>query len=574
MVENENTYPGDLSQCRPLEASEPPAHTFEFGLALAGAVSAGAYTGGVIDFLIEALDSWYAAKDRALAEYGDDTKKWDVPSHDVRLKVIAGASAGAITGAIAAAALRYAFPRADAQSEQASGNPFYDAWVNGIDIADFLADTDLKENPRVLHSLLDSTKLAKIADLAVSYAAPIADRRYLANPLRLIITLGNLRGIPYSIKFRGNTRAEHEMTCHGDHLRYCVLGLGERQGALCPDEVPLTFPNSSLYQPWSDLGKAALASGAFPLFLAPRDLLRPLTDYGQRFVPFPGNESPLYGPLPPNWSANEPDPYRFLAVDGGTMDNEPLELARIELAGLIGRNPRSGCDAKRAVVMVDPFPDPSALGPEEQTGLLKTATALLSSWKGQARFKATDVALAQHATVYSRFMITPDRGEHSGASKGHALASGALDGFSGFLDVEYRRHDYFLGRRNCQQFLREHFTLPAENKIFDGWSSSLKARYVDKDGDLPIIPLVGNMVAELHQPAWPVDRYPQSRLNELQERIEHRLKVVQKGLLKGQEVSRRLRVSLSMALWLSGARKKAAQKAREAVEEALKERGL
>ncbi|MDT4332728.1 hypothetical protein ACQE3D_00135 [Methylomonas sp. MS20] len=34
--------------------------TFELGLAGADAISAGSYTFGVIDFLIQALDAWYA----------------------------------------------------------------------------------------------------------------------------------------------------------------------------------------------------------------------------------------------------------------------------------------------------------------------------------------------------------------------------------------------------------------------------------------------------------------------------------------------------------------------------------
>ena len=35
------------------------ASGFEIGLVMAGAVSAGAYTAGVVDFLIRALDQWY-----------------------------------------------------------------------------------------------------------------------------------------------------------------------------------------------------------------------------------------------------------------------------------------------------------------------------------------------------------------------------------------------------------------------------------------------------------------------------------------------------------------------------------
>ena len=66
---------------------------FEIGLVGAGAVSAGAYTGGVIDFLVEALDAWYAAKS------GENP---EVPPHEVRLSVFSGASAGGITAALAA----------------------------------------------------------------------------------------------------------------------------------------------------------------------------------------------------------------------------------------------------------------------------------------------------------------------------------------------------------------------------------------------------------------------------------------------------------------------------------------
>jgi hypothetical protein len=41
-----------------LRADEPPANTFEIALVLGEAVSAGAYTAGAVDFLIEALDCW------------------------------------------------------------------------------------------------------------------------------------------------------------------------------------------------------------------------------------------------------------------------------------------------------------------------------------------------------------------------------------------------------------------------------------------------------------------------------------------------------------------------------------
>jgi predicted patatin/cPLA2 family phospholipase len=36
--------------------------SFHLGVIMAGAVSAGAYTAGVLDFLMEVLEQWYAAK--------------------------------------------------------------------------------------------------------------------------------------------------------------------------------------------------------------------------------------------------------------------------------------------------------------------------------------------------------------------------------------------------------------------------------------------------------------------------------------------------------------------------------
>ena len=36
--------------------------TFYLGLTMAGAVSAGAYTGGVLDYIFEVLDKWEKAK--------------------------------------------------------------------------------------------------------------------------------------------------------------------------------------------------------------------------------------------------------------------------------------------------------------------------------------------------------------------------------------------------------------------------------------------------------------------------------------------------------------------------------
>lgn len=63
--------------------------TFEIAFVLAGAISAGCYSAGVTDFMIEALDDYYAERDKP---------RWDGPMHDVRVPVLAGASAGGDDG--------------------------------------------------------------------------------------------------------------------------------------------------------------------------------------------------------------------------------------------------------------------------------------------------------------------------------------------------------------------------------------------------------------------------------------------------------------------------------------------
>jgi hypothetical protein len=86
------------------EHSEPPSeNTFEVALVLGGTVSAGAYTAGAVDFLIEALDCWTRLRDKP---GGDLT----APKHKIILRVITGTSGGGVNAAIAARALAYDYP--------------------------------------------------------------------------------------------------------------------------------------------------------------------------------------------------------------------------------------------------------------------------------------------------------------------------------------------------------------------------------------------------------------------------------------------------------------------------------
>ncbi|SHN43024.1 Patatin-like phospholipase [Duganella sacchari] len=514
-----------------------PKGTFDLGLVMAGAISAGAYTAGVLDFLIEAMDAFETEKaKRRLASR--DPLTWDVPGHDVRLRIMSGASAGSIVSAVAAVALRYQFPHVKSSTTNPSANPFYRAWVSDIDISNLLQAKDLQGNKDPVTSLLDSTSLQSIGDTLLGYGTaagqgevPRANRPYLSSPVRYVFSINNLRGVPYFVPMNSNIDAGFGMVKHGDYIGFAVdYGAGKPRAAKL-DDVGLAFPNS--VSSWSGFTGAALASGAFPAFLAPRPLSVPGTRYVYRFVLAPADtpDKVCAVQVQPKWIDDVvPAPYTAMLVDGGTINNEPLEWARSELAGIAGRCPRAGDDADRATILIDPFPDYAAQVDDPKRGqsadLFSALAGLVGGWKSQARFASGDLALAEASSVYSRFLIAPDRDKSPESAK-FDLACGALGGFSGFLAQSFRQHDYLLGRRNCQQFLRTHFAVPVtNNQITTAINPALlekSAWLVERDGKIhmPLIPLFGSLAEEEPLPRWPTQAFlPETLITPIAGRVK------------------------------------------------------
>src|SRR5262245_7948469 len=108
---------------------------YELGLVMAGAISGGAYTAGVVDFLLEALDAWENAKGAREA----------VPAHSVKIRVMTGASAGAMTTALTGLAFfSDVTPVRDVQKPpDRKRNRLYDSWVRQVDISHLLEHRDL-----------------------------------------------------------------------------------------------------------------------------------------------------------------------------------------------------------------------------------------------------------------------------------------------------------------------------------------------------------------------------------------------------------------------------------------------
>ena len=157
-------------------------------------------------------------------------------------------------------------------------------------------------------------------------------------------------------------------------------------------------------------------------------------------------------------------------MDGGAIDNEPLELARRFLLAARPAQRSKRRKPHKAVILIAPFPS-FVKSPPDNSGMRLTHLLPLmgSALIDQARFKPEELQKASDDAFFARYMISPTRqGNGSDAAKKYPIACGALGGFSGFLHESFRRHDYLLGRRNAQAFLRWNFSLPTTNPLFDG----------------------------------------------------------------------------------------------------------
>ena len=488
---------------------------------MAGAISAGAYSGGVFDFLCEALSEWERAKAGKIA--GVDPK--DVPTHNVCIKVMSGASAGALTGAVGMLALakgvkpltpdiapkdRYALPS------------LYNAWVAMVDLAspepknpDLLSlndlnDTDARGKKKPLASVLDASTLDWIAK-QVLVASPPKDAtpppfKWIAKPLHLYMMVTNLRGVPFGVSFLSDGVIDyHVMQSHGDRVHFTVtdLGSGEGGNAFCThDPVDGTFELIGLQKPTADpYISGGLASSAFPIALAPRGIGALALNYEKR--QWPSLDQPIKPVWPDGYAPGPATALNYFAPDGGMIDNEPFEYAHRGIMDDGATSNDFGADtANKAVIMIDPFPEAPDFdtAPDDPApSLTDIPGQLISALKNQARFKPDEVRMALDPAHYSRYLIAP-RLKDTDKVSSDALATGLLGGFGGFLDRSFRDYDYQLGRRNCQRFLQEYFTVGENNPIaFDKaagkplWPAKALAEQRDAaHKEVRVIPLYGS----------------------------------------------------------------------------------
>lgn len=441
---------------------------FKICLTMAGAVSAGAFTAGVMDYLLETLDLWEKAKQRN-KELGKDHPEYDpsIPMHDIEIDVISGSSAGGITGSLALLNLiDKNHQPVNKDNPFGKNNRFYQSWVEMGDdkksntFEKMLAVDDLKnlkkgEKPK---ALLNSDPIDIIADNALQVEKFSDYPPYISDSLDLILTTTNLRGINFKIEFGGNDKNGPIITSHAGFFRYKLANHRYESGI--PEREDLYYVlDLKRSRDMGYLKDATLSTAAFPIGLKSREVAIS-QEYINRFPKYLfGKREGIY-PL-----IKENTVYKFNSIDGGLINNEPFGIA---LKVLKEKNPAELMKDRYAVIMIDPFPNKDNEIDEENppADIISVAKGMFKSLPNQVMFNQDGILDAIKLRDRTKFLIEPVRkvmvqGEMARAE--NDLAAAPFSGFAGFMDKSFRHHDYYLGRLNCQIFLRYYFGLPEKD---------------------------------------------------------------------------------------------------------------
>ncbi len=495
--------------------------TYHLGITLAGAVSAGAYTAGVMDYLFETLERWERAKQhnlealskaqnnlqKAIEIHGYDLR---VPMHRVVIDAMGGASAGSMAATLSLLQLALRSSTLDGKKAH-DQRLMHDCWVamKGVEhpsgskgrgdamLMSLLANHDLRDDTPV-KSLLNTAPVDKVGDYALGIMktcklGPLPS--YVSPHMDLLLTLTSLRGVPFEIHFSrknpvdDDLRPAHVMKYHKGVAHFT---LDEKTAAA--HKIPLRLSEADERRA---LVQVATASGAFPLGLAFRKIGNIRGHYLKAFLRHALQLQQGDGRYKVEIQVRD-QAFEFAAVDGGVLNNEPFEQVNEVLQEVVRAERKDGHRHEKALMMVDPFPNFQGMAKYRHPSNVWQSTRLLvGTLLNQGRFK-DPLLIKKFASEATLGMVFPSRRRASEA-RDYTLATGALEGFAGFFKREFRQHDYELGRKNCQSFLKSFFYIapsqaPAasifRSNLWDdqGERWQLLSKEVEGERRIPLIP--------------------------------------------------------------------------------------
>lgn len=514
------------------------------GICMAGAVSAGAYTAGVMDYLVETFERWEQRKKiiRAKLENGQplSAEEQMIPMHDVVIEVLSGASAGGMTAAVLAYSFNDHTHINKRDGELIPGNyglpadtdkpsKLYNSWINMADddrgsTFQKLMDPSDVVSIEKMKSILNSKPIDDIAQQAIPPAINFQPPSYISRHLSVILTVTNLEGIPIDIRFSNVQEADPTRNVLKMHSGFLHYQFNEQ-------EIDIDFPPEILAEhSRHHLAIAAKATGAFPFGLANRKI-------AVNHLFFDEFKKRLLRNYHINVNLELPDgkDYIFNAIDGGTINNEPIGTT---VKILESKKKLPGGEGESYLILIDPFPTVTNARkeivysePKEYT-LVQQVSRIIDAIRNQSMFKQEDL-LNGLEMEKNRYLIYPAKRKY------YFLASGLIQGFAGFFKKAFRSHDYQLGRKNCQVFLRYYFgETPERFAEITGTQPTVEqiekfcydANYGRKDRpSLRKIPLIPDMLVlkdrtEIQTPVY--DGITVDELKTVNTQIEMRIKAI------------------------------------------------
>lgn len=471
-------------------------HDFHLGIVLSGGATRGSYTAGVLDYLLEVLSEWEKARLR---------KDKQVPQWSVNVRNMVSSSAGALAAALSAASItayHEPMPRTfKLGDDPPTNNLLYRAWVSEFsidkifDCSDLPAKNASDTSGSEIKSLLNSSFMLRIANDLCRHQKIDQPVPSWAHDLQLYFTCMNMRGVPYSFEMDGSldqSARKYAMLGHSDSLGFSVRSKRPKH------MFRLDLHENRSSPAWQRLFKTATASASIPCIFPPVVLSRPLRHYDETT----GNIA-----TKPKWPKHMPKTYRFNASDGGMLDNEPVGLSRSALQQSAQRDgmEKSAERSWGAILLIDTGSNgEEAVKAQEDVTTLNLWQSIQTTFiavRSEASLKREELSKAGDENDFSQYIISPLR--EGRKNKEPALATATLQQFGGILGTTMRHHDFMLGRRNCQLFLKNHFRIRVNeakaNPIFRGVEHFANPH----DTWLPIIPLLGKAALECPEPEWP-----------------------------------------------------------------------
>ncbi|MBL7763897.1 MAG: patatin-like phospholipase family protein [Chitinophagaceae bacterium] len=459
-----------------------PPNEFHIGFTMAGAASAGCYTAGAMDYFFEIMNLWEDAKNGKLPEGWDESLLKHVPQHKVTVDAMGGTSAGGMTTVMAtiyALTGKVAPVNTTENPTQKKGNVMYDSWVLMGDEAGkplFLDTTlntrDLDESGKI-KSLLNSDFIDTICDNAFKNdSAPKNKLPYIADNLELVLSHTMLRGISLAVDFTtpaAQLRKTKKNVEHSSFEHFTISHFKLNYNAAADKDKYLPLEP---FHPINNkaLKLATMATGAFPVGLKFREFFQDelttayMQHITQKIVFNRLSDVPAADVPDMLFPQNFPNPYKFVSIDGGAINNEPFG----EVLGILKERygKKNADDAyKYALIMIDPFPDVPDTKPYEQPDdLFSVVPAIIGTLWDQSKVKRAEM-LDAYSSDYYHGEIFPVRWQKKDDEEPNPIACGSAMAFGGLLDISFRQHDFFLGRLNARNFYRTFFSFPCEVAI-------------------------------------------------------------------------------------------------------------